>query len=113
MALASLGRSGYSTMIDHMIAMGEYLRQQLKKRHWIIHNDTQLPLICFSPPISDDGKIRSIADRIVKSGKTWLSTVPVRGTLTLRACITSYETRQEDIDCLIELLCKENTRHAI
>ncbi len=103
-ALATLGLGGYRAMIDRQFELGDRLRQGLRAGGWRILNDTQLPLVCFAPVDADDAEIRAIETTVVASGRAWLSSVRLRGALALRACITGFETGEEDVDALIDLL---------
>lgn len=105
MALASLGQDGYEQLLRRQITLGACLRHGLIKRGWSIVNDTPLPLACFVPAGSgDDGAVHRISAAVVASGQAWISTVTLKGRSVLRACITSYETRESDIDLLLDLL---------
>lgn len=104
MALAVLGRAGYAAMIERQFALGERLRDALADSGWQILNATPLPLVCFAPADGGEDEVRRIERAVVASGEAWLSTVRLRSRLCLRACVTSFETREADIDRLIELL---------
>ena len=48
--------------------------------------------------------VAKIVNKIVQSGKAWLSVYPIHGQPTFRACITNFASSMEDIAELIELL---------
>ena len=102
LALAALGRSGYTTLIDRQCAVGDYLRAALRRASWTIVNDTPLPVVCFVKPGLDPPSLSAVLDLVLRGGAVWLSEVqlPVLGR-ALRACITSYETTEDDVDRLV------------
>lgn len=104
MALATMGLRGYESMIARQFAMGDRLRSGLAEAGWTVENDTALPLVCFSLEGIDDDGIRLVEKAVVGSGRAWLSNVRLRGRLVLRACVTSFETEEADVDLLILLL---------
>lgn len=106
-ALAALGRKGYAEMIKRQVALGAYLRRELSQRGWKVLNDTTLPLVCFAPnlaPRQADEAVRRIESSVLASGGAWVSSVALRDRSVLRACITSFESTERDVDALLDLL---------
>jgi glutamate/tyrosine decarboxylase-like PLP-dependent enzyme len=103
-ALAVLGVEGYAARIRHQIRMGDLLRGRLRESGWEVLNRTPLPLVCFAPPDADDAGVRALERHVVDSGSAWISTVRLRDRLVLRACITSHETGERDLDALLDAL---------
>jgi aromatic-L-amino-acid decarboxylase len=107
MALAELGVGGYCELIEHQAAMGEFLRRRLDEEGFEVVNATALPVVCFTHPAIRQGKLRTtdILQEIYSRGQVWISDVtPSGGERVLRACITHYETDEDDIECLIKEL---------
>lgn len=109
LSLAVAGWEGYAAVIRHMVAMGDNLRQQLAASDWEVVNKTPLPLACFVDRQRPEGRsahyLESVALKVVSSGKAWISTTRLAGTTpVLRACITNYRTRAEDLTALIDAL---------
>lgn len=104
MALAGLGLDGYRDQIARQTAMGRLLRRRLGEEGWRIENDTPLPLVNFAPdddrPDRDE-RVGRIARQVEAEGRAWISSTRLRGRLTLRACITSFETGEAEIEALI------------
>lgn len=100
-AMATLGLDGYRALIDRSFALGDRLREALRKEDWLVLNDTPLPVVCFAPRDGDDECVRSIAAATLASGAGWIASVGFRDRLALRACITSFETTEADIDALV------------
>ena len=111
LSLAVAGWQGYIEAIRHQVAMGNFLRKELEKSSWEVVNKTKLPVVCFvekTPQIRHpDVHIKAIANKVVTSGKAWVSTTYLNKTLpVLRACITNYRTDTGDVLALINELEK-------
>ena len=107
MSLAAHGLSGITGMLEHHIAIGSYLREQLTTRGWELTNETPFPVICFTHETIRDSaeSTRRVADEIVRSGRSWISHIVMTdGCPALKACVTSFRTMTDDVDELIELL---------
>ena len=105
--LAELGVDGVAGVIERHAATADRLRQMLEERGWLILNDTPFPLVCFTHPAVEAGEvsISEIAGRVVESGDAWISRCvlgPSRE--AIRACITSFETTERDLEILLEVL---------
>ena len=104
MIIAELGEEGLSTMIEHQLAMGVYLSQKLREAGWTIENSSPLPVVCFSLPNSKYSA-KEILNRVMQRRNCWISQISLNdGRNALRACITSYKTKKEDIDILVDEL---------
>lgn len=107
MTLAEEGIDSIVKRIENQYEIGQYLREQLKKRNWIIVNPTDLPVICFTHPKIINNKITTkiILESIYQKGRFWLSDVHyTEKDLGLRACITSFKTTKSDIDFIVKEL---------
>lgn len=105
--IAERGSSGIEKMIDRFTDLGDYLRQQLTSRNWIVLNNTPLPVICFThPQIKKKGiRIDDILEQMYDRGNYWISAVTLKnGEEAFRACITSFHTTEKHIDGLIKEL---------
>jgi glutamate/tyrosine decarboxylase-like PLP-dependent enzyme len=107
MSLAESGLDGYRRLIEHQASMGDFLRQRLKHEGYEIVNDSALPLTCFTHSAIRESKLTTtdVLNRVYSQGKVWISDVaPGGGSRFLRACVTHYETNEEDIECLLQEL---------
>ncbi len=104
--LAVFGWEGYTKTISHQIEMGDVLRSLLEENGWIVKNRTDLPIVCFTHPdlLENKEMVQQLVDDLIYSGETWLSAYPINGELTLRACITNYDTQMEDLINFTNLL---------
>jgi hypothetical protein len=89
--------------------MGERLRELLRGAGWILVNDTQLPVVCFTHPDIESGRVTipDLIARIYQRRNVWISPVTLgKARQALRACITSYETEEGDLVVLLDELEK-------
>lgn len=104
MSLAALGMEGYAALIEHQTRMGTLLRDKLEAAGWLVVNDTPLPVVCFIHPEVRAGALSTaeLLEKIYERGRVWISDVAYAGETVFRACITSYRTEKDDLDCLVE-----------
>lgn len=109
LSLLFYGWQGYEQTINHQAEIGRYLKSQLLKNDWIIKNNTDLPVVCFTKKEfeTDINFTKEILNNILSNGNSWLSVYPINGISTFRACITNYNTNKQEIDELINELNKE------
>lgn len=106
LSLLMYGWKGYREVIEHQINMGNALRKFLQQKGWKVLNQTSLPVVSFTHEVflQDADFVPWIAQAVVDSGKAWISRYPVNGKPALRACITNYDTQEEDLKALVALL---------
>lgn len=106
-SLAAMGLPGYQRMIARQIELGGRLRSRLAEEGWRIENQTELPLVCFSPRVDTERRhtlVCEIQKRLVCDESVWVSIADLCGHPVLRACITSFESTEDDIDALLRSL---------
>ena len=113
MSLLFYGWEGYDQVVSRQAELGEILRQKLIKNDWIIINKTDLPIICFTDQnyCNDADFTKTILEKIYQSGKSWISIYPIAKINTFRACITNYNTKEDDLDELIKELNEERKNY--
>ncbi|WGU96345.1 pyridoxal-dependent decarboxylase [Paenibacillus dendritiformis] len=108
LSLATAGWEGYGKVVRHQAEMGDRLRQELTRSNWTVVNDTVLPVVCFTdirlPAESRSKFVSFICQEVLRSGQAWISIYEMNKEPALRACVTNYETTEEDIIALVELL---------
>ena len=98
MALAEKGELGYAAMLEHQVRMGNLLRDLLRASGWRVVNTTPLPVICFTRDGLDPSQLLSqLRERQI----AWMSDAQLGGVPTVRACITSFNTTEEDIEWVV------------
>ncbi|WP_106767572.1 pyridoxal phosphate-dependent decarboxylase family protein [Paenibacillus faecalis] len=108
LSLVTAGWEGYHSILQHQTEMGNLLRRELGRSNWKVVNDTVLPVICFTDP-DIQSKSQShftsyICQEVLRSGQAWISVYEINKVSVLRACITNYDTTEDDILVLIQLL---------
>ncbi|MGH3241110.1 MAG: pyridoxal phosphate-dependent decarboxylase family protein [Spirillospora sp.] len=103
LSLAVAGRAGYAEQVDRDAALADDLRTALTSTGWTIVNDTPLPVVCFADPADTTGKHHdALAQRVVGSGRAWISPVRLDGHAALRACVISHRTTPADVEELVQ-----------
>lgn len=107
MLLAELGLPGIAARLEHQTDMGDYLRDELRKKGWEILNNTPLPVVCFThPAIVEKGvSLDAMVSRLAHDQLAWISRTRLRNTMPcLRACVTNFRTQRPDIDAVVKAL---------
>ena len=112
LSLLFYGWNGYDKVMTNQANMGDLLRKKLIENGWSVMNSTKLPVICFTDEThsSDATFTQSILKTIYQQGQIWLSIYPIQNTNTFRVCITNYNTRENDLDELIQELNQEREK---
>jgi len=111
MTLAAAGREGAARTIEGQVDMACRLAELLEADGWKVVNGAQLALVCFENPDwagLDAGEAarlnQAVTDHVVGSGGSWISTTRMVNRPVLRACVTSYLTREPDLIRLVTSL---------
>jgi glutamate/tyrosine decarboxylase-like PLP-dependent enzyme len=107
LSVAELGVPGYARIIEHQARMADLLRSRLRDADWVVVNDTRLPVVCFTHPdlVGSPAALKRALTTLHDRGRVWISSVEPTGSgLLLRACITSFRTAPQDIECLMQEL---------
>jgi glutamate/tyrosine decarboxylase-like PLP-dependent enzyme len=103
LSLAAVGWAGYGEHVERAIELAASLRDKLIREGWAIANNSSLAVLCIEPPPGRSG-VRAIVNRVLASGRAWISSAIFEGRLVIRACITNGESTLDDIDALVEVL---------
>lgn len=109
LSLAVAGWQGYAEVIRHQVNMGNSLRAKLIDNNWKIINKTPLPVVCFVDASVDkcsEDYLKSIVDNVVSFGDAWISTTRIGNHYVIRACITNFNSVENDLDILVASLEK-------
>jgi aromatic-L-amino-acid/L-tryptophan decarboxylase len=100
------GWEGLEQLVEQQISTGEYLRKRLSETGWKIYNATPLPVVCFGQESmeQDPAKVNALCQQVIGTGKAWISVYKINEVYTLRACITNYNTTEQDIEQLLSVL---------
>ena len=103
LSLASAGWSGHAAHIERAVAQSAQIRDALERRGWRVVNDSPLALLNVLPPAAL-GEPRPIVERVLKSGRAWVSLARFEERDVIRICVTHGETSDADIAILVEAL---------
>jgi glutamate/tyrosine decarboxylase-like PLP-dependent enzyme len=101
--LAAAGWRGYAKHIERSIELADLIRDRLKSSRWTHVNRSPMAVVCVVPPAGAP-TASAIARTVVDSGATWISAAEFEGSSVIRACVTSGEAAESDVDALIDSL---------
>jgi glutamate/tyrosine decarboxylase-like PLP-dependent enzyme len=101
-ALRTLGRNGVAEMIDRHIGQAQNLAAALRKADFDVVNRVLLNQVLVRG--ADDDATKAIRVAVEESGKAWFGTTMWRGRPAFRLSVSSWRTRDQDIDDLSDLL---------
>jgi glutamate/tyrosine decarboxylase-like PLP-dependent enzyme len=103
LSLAVAGWEGYAEHVERGVKLIGHLRDKLAGLGWRIANDSPLAVLCVEPaPGSAD--VRTIASRVLASGRAWVAAPKFEGRDVIRACVTHGEATTTDIEVLTSAL---------
>ena len=103
LSLAAAGWSGYAEHVERSVALIARLREMLAERGWRIVNDSSLALLCVEPP-PNAADPRTLANRVLASGRAWIAVAKYEGRDVIRICLTHGEATMDDIRELADAL---------
>lgn len=99
------GWKGWEVLVDEQIKKGNFLKEKLQEKGWVLKNESPLPIACFMPPeVVADTYPHETVQKVIREGKAWISVYSVQKKPTIRACVTNYLTEEEDILSLVASL---------
>jgi aromatic-L-amino-acid decarboxylase len=106
-SLQVFGVDAFVVAVEHTLEMARYLEERLlSEEAFELMAPVTLNAVCFRlRRVSDGGNERVLA-RIVDEGTALLGPVRLGQRTGIRACVTNYRTRREDIDLVVERLCQ-------
>lgn len=103
-ALRSLGRSGVAAMIDRHIAQAKRLSIALREAGFDVLGDVSLNQVLVRG--ESDEQTSAIKLAVERSGAAWFGLTIWAGRPAFRLSVSSWRTRDEHIDALIEAIIK-------
>jgi aromatic-L-amino-acid/L-tryptophan decarboxylase len=103
LSLAAAGWDGYAQHVERSVDLIALLRELLDARGWRIANDSPLGVLCVEPP-PDAPDARTIAGRVLASGRAWVAVAKYEGRDVIRICLTHGEATTDDIHVLVDAL---------
>jgi glutamate/tyrosine decarboxylase-like PLP-dependent enzyme len=105
LSLATAGWAGHAAHIERAVAQTATIREGLEAHGWSIVNDSPLAVLSVLPPAAA-GDPRSVVDRVLKSGRAWVSLARFEERDVIRICVTHGETSDEDLAILLDALIR-------
>jgi aromatic-L-amino-acid decarboxylase len=103
LSLACAGWAGHAAQIERAVALTERIRAELERRGWSVVNDSPLALLTVIPPRAL-GDPRSVVERVLKSGRAWVSLARFEEQDVIRICVTHGESSEDDVSILVSAL---------
>lgn len=103
LSLSAAGWSGYAAHVERAIELAERLKEELAARGWPTLNDSPLAVLCVQPP-SGSHDVRSIAARVLASGRAWIAAATFEKRDVIRACVTNGHSTADDVAELVGAL---------
>ncbi len=105
LSLASAGWAGHAAHVERAVEQAARIRQGLEARGWSVVNDSPLAVLAAVPPPAL-GSAREIVERVLKSGRAWVSLARFEERDVVRICVTHGETCEEDLSVLLQALSR-------
>lgn len=103
-ALRSLGRRGVAELIDRHCRQARRLAEGLRAEGFELLN--RVPLNQVLVRLDDDERTLALQRAAEASGAVWFGTTRWRGQVAARLSVSSWRTRDEDVERTIELLAR-------
>ena len=103
LSLAAAGWSGHAAHIERAVQQTAKIREQLEARGYSIVNDSPLAVLAAVPP-ARLGDPRTMVDRVLQSGRAWVSLARFEEQDVVRICVTHGETSEQDLSILVAAL---------
>lgn len=114
MILKTRGADAIARVIERNIALRRYLDERVASEPGLEALGSDLSISCFrfvAPHVTDGDATnrlnQQILERLLASGRMYLSPTTLEGRYALRVCIVNFRTKQSDIDELIDQVLSE------
>jgi aromatic-L-amino-acid/L-tryptophan decarboxylase len=115
-ALRYFGIEGYRTLIEHDLALAQYLARRVRERpDFELWEPQELGIVCFRlcPPEARhtgdqlDAINRNALRRLQLGGRGFVSSTVLHGRFWLRACIVNPRATEADVDAVLDAIVAE------
>jgi len=103
-ALRTLGRSGIAQMVERHHAQAQRIGEELSRLGFEVLNRVVLNQVLFR--CSTDAGTQALRSAVQASGETWFGGTIWQGRPALRISVSSWRTRDEDVQALVQLLAR-------
>ena len=112
LSLGAAGWSGYAQHVERAVHLIDCLRALLQEEGWHVANDSSLAVLCVEPPAGAPDP-RTIASRVLASGRAWIAVAKYEGRDVIRICLTHGEATLDDVHQLVDALTEASDRAPI
>lgn len=105
-ALRTLGRSGIASLIERHCAQARQIGEGLTRAGFDVLNRVVLNQVLFR--CATDAQTHALRTAVQASGETWFGGTVWQGRPALRISVSSWRTRDEDVEALLRLLAGLN-----
>ncbi|HEY3174708.1 MAG TPA: pyridoxal-dependent decarboxylase [Candidatus Polarisedimenticolia bacterium] len=111
LSLRQHGRRGYEEAVNRQVELAEYLARRVSASSDLeLMSKPSLGVACFRfvPPAlkGDDAALdalqMTIQHTVERAGRAWISTSDLAGRRVIRACVTSYLSRERHVDRMLD-----------
>jgi hypothetical protein len=103
LSLATAGWRGHGAHVERAVEQTARIREGIEARGYTVLNDSPLAVLNVVPP-ARLGDPRAVVERVLKSGRAWVSLARFEEQDVVRICVTHGETSEKDLSILIEAL---------
>ncbi|PPK94281.1 aromatic-L-amino-acid decarboxylase [Kineococcus xinjiangensis] len=101
-ALHSLGREGVAELVERHCDLARRVADGLRAAGFTVCNRVVLNQVLVRA--GDDERTRAVLRAAQESGRTWFGATTWQGRVAFRISVSSWRTREEHVDALVELL---------
>ncbi|MEM5316809.1 pyridoxal-dependent decarboxylase [Paraburkholderia sp. JHI869] len=101
-ALRTLGRGGVAAMVERHHAQAQRIGAELARLGYEVLNRVVLNQVLFR--CETDAQTQALRSAVQASGETWFGGTMWQGRPALRISVSSWRTRDEDVEALVQLL---------
>jgi len=105
LVLRSRGTAPIVDALERVTALTRYLYQQLAASDDFepLH-EPEMNILCFRRKGLDDEQTAELRERLIRSGRAWITSTVIRGERVLRVTMMNPRTTEEHIDAMLEAL---------
>jgi glutamate/tyrosine decarboxylase-like PLP-dependent enzyme len=106
-ALSSLGRHGLSELIERNCGLARRFAEKLQQGGAEILNEVVLNQVLVS--FGDASRTRQVIERVQQDGTCWCGPTEWQGRTAMRISVSSWATREEDVDRSVAAILRART----
>ncbi|MEV6610751.1 pyridoxal-dependent decarboxylase [Kutzneria sp. NPDC051319] len=106
-ALQAFGTDAFRAAVDQTLELAQHLAERVRRAEELeLMAPVPLTAVCIRLRGATDTDHTEILAQLAREGTALLGPANVNGRMGIRACVTNYRTRREDIDLVVDRLCE-------